>query len=196
MGHNRVIIDKVNNVLHGGAVVVSWRKLWIFWGWLRDFAVIPVHRRAMYQLLNQIAKFGIVGAVCFVIDYLVGLGILNLLMSFVTREYFSIVSVVASAVGFVVSVTVNYILSFKYVFERKENLGRKTEFLAFVILSVIGLLINSFIIWIIVGPVYGASSFLQANAGYNLLYTGAKISATVIVMVYNFVTRKIFLEKR
>lgn len=150
----------------------------------------------LHKLFNQFMKFGFVGAVCFVIDYLVGLGILNLLMRFVTGDFFSIVSVVASAVGFVVSVTVNYILSFKYVFERKEDLGRKTEFLAFVILSVIGLLINSLIIWIIVGPVYGASRFLQANAGYNLLYTVAKVFATVIVMIYNFVTRKIFLEKR
>ena len=31
--------------------------------------------------------------------------------------------------------------------------------------------------------------------GYSLVYTGAKIIATAIVMVYNFVTRKIFLEK-
>ncbi len=149
----------------------------------------------MYQLIRQFAKFGIVGAICFVIDYLVGLGILTLLMSFMEKAYFSTASVGASAIGFALSVTVNYILSFKYVFERKEDIGRRTEFFSFVILSAIGLLINSLIIWIVVGPVYASCGFLQ-DIGYSLIYTGAKVSATVIVMIYNFVTRKIFLEKK
>lgn len=89
----------------------------------------------------------------------------------------------------------NYILSFKFVFERKENLDKRTEFAIFVLLSIVGLLINSFIIWLAVGSVYGRNEFLQENTGYNLVYTGAKVIATVIVMIYNFVTRKIFLEK-
>ena len=31
---------------------------------------------------------------------------------------------------------------------------------------------------------------------YNMMYTGAKVAATAIVMVYNFVTRKKFLEQK
>ncbi len=150
----------------------------------------------MQKLIEQLIKFGFVGAVCFVIDYLVGLIVLNLLMAAFSAESFEAASVLASALGFVISVTVNYILSFKFVFERKDDLNRRTEFLIFVLLSIVGLLINSLIIWIAVGPVYESSSFLQENTGYNIVYTGAKIAATAIVMVYNFVTRKIFLEKK
>ena len=75
-------------------------------------------------------------------------------------------------------------------------MDKRAEFVIFVLLSIVGLIINSLIIWIAVGPVYGNSSFLQENAGYNLVYTGAKIAATAIVMIYNFITRKIFLEKK
>ena len=101
-----------------------------------------------------------------------------------------------SALGFTVSVIINYILSFKFVFERKEDLDRRKEFVAFIILSVIGLGLNQLIIWICVGPVYGNIAFLRNILNYDLAYTGAKVIATAIVMVYNFVTRKIFLEKK
>lgn len=150
----------------------------------------------MQKLIQQLIKFGFVGAICFVIDYIVGLVVLNILMALLTTDCFEMASVIGSAVGFVVSVTVNYILSFKFVFERKEDLDKRAEFVIFVLLSMVGLLINSFIIWLAVGPVYGSSNFLQENAGYNLVYTGAKVIATAIVMIYNFVTRKIFLEKK
>ena len=150
----------------------------------------------MHKLMQQMIKFGLVGAICTVIDYLTGLAVLNVLMAVLSADYFEVASVVGSVVGFTVSVVVNYILSFKFVFERKDDLDRRAEFVIFVLLSVIGLLINSLIIWIAVGPIYGSSSFLQENAGYNLVYTGAKIVATAVVMVYNFVTRKIFLEKK
>ena len=150
----------------------------------------------MQKLIQQLIKFGFVGAICFVIDYIVGLIVLNILMALLTTDCFEMASVIGSAVGFVVSVTVNYILSFKFVFERKEDLDKRAEFVIFVLLSMVGLLINSFIIWLAVGPVYGSSNFLQENAGYNLVYTGAKVIATAIVMIYNFLTRKMFLEKK
>ncbi len=150
----------------------------------------------MQKLIEQLIKFGFVGAVCFVIDYLIGLLLLNILMASLSAEYFETASVLASVVGFVISVTVNYLLSFKFVFERKKDLDKRAEFLIFVLLSLVGLFINSLIIWIAVGPIYGSSSFLQAHAGYNMVYTAAKIAATAIVMVYNFVTRKLFLEKK
>ena len=66
-------------------------------------------------------------------------------------------SLVGSVVGFTVSVIANYILSFKFVFERKEDLNKKVEFITFVVLSLIGMLLNSFLIWIVVGPSTGGA---------------------------------------
>lgn len=150
----------------------------------------------MKKLFEQIVKFGIVGVICFGIDYVTGLVVLNLIMGVTSRSYFETASVVGSVAGFIVSVIVNYILSFKFVFERKEDLNKKVEFIIFVILSLIGMLLNSFLIWIVVGPIYSGSASLQQHIGYNLIYTIAKVFATAVVMVYNFITRKIFLEQK
>jgi putative flippase GtrA len=150
----------------------------------------------MKNLFAQIMKFGVVGAVCFGIDYIIGYSVMKIIVKLGGGTLFELASMAGSALGFTVSVIINYILSFKFVFERKEDLDRRKEFVAFIILSVIGLGLNQLIIWICVGPVYGNIAFLRNILNYDLAYTGAKVIATAIVMVYNFVTRKIFLEKK
>lgn len=150
----------------------------------------------MKKLFAQIVKFGIVGFICFGIDYVTGLVVMNLIMALTSSAHFELASMIGSVAGFTVSVIANYILSFKFVFERKENLDKKVEFITFVILSLIGMLLNSFLIWLVIGPLYGNNALLQEKIGYNLIYTIAKVFATAVVMVYNFVTRKIFLEKK
>ena len=64
---------------------------------------------------------------------------------------------------------------------QQEGMSRRREFIIFVVLSVIGLALNDGIV-------------LALNAGLGLEANIAKICATALVMVYNFVTRKIFLE--
>lgn len=150
----------------------------------------------MKKLFDQMVKFGLVGAICFLVDYIIGLIVMNIAMIVLSSVYFEVASVAGSVVGFTVSVIVNYILSFRFVFTRKENMDKKTEFIVFLVLSIIGLLLNSLLIWIAVGPIYNGNIFLQECVGYNLMYTAAKVFATAVVMVYNFITRKIFLEQK
>lgn len=87
----------------------------------------------MKKLIEQIMKFGVVGVLCFVIDY--GL------MIFLT-EVFGISYLISSGISFSVSVIVNYKLSLKFVFKTDENRNKIIEFIIFVVLSVIGLGIN------------------------------------------------------
>lgn len=150
----------------------------------------------MKKLMAQIMKFGMVGVICFLIDYLIGIAVMNIVLKLGGDQYFETASMAGSALGFTVSVIINYILSFKFVFERKEDLNRKAEFVVFIVLSVIGLGLNQLIIWICVGPLYGNIALLRRLLDYNLAYTGAKVIATAIVMVYNFISRKMFLEKK
>ena len=150
----------------------------------------------MKNLFAQIMKFGVVGVICFGIDYVIGLSVMKIIVKLGGDPVFKLASMAGSALGFTVSVIINYILSFKFVFERKEDLDRRKEFVVFVALSVIGLGINQLIIWLCVGPIYGNVAFLHDFLSYDFAYTGAKVIATAIVMIYNFITRKIFLEKK
>ena len=87
----------------------------------------------------------------------------------------------ASAISFTLSVVLNYILSMRFVFQGKEDMGKLQEVGIFVLLSVIGLAFNQMIMWILV-------------EFFALIYFVAKIFSTMMVTVFNFVSRKIFLE--
>lgn len=123
------------------------------------------------KIIKQILKFGVVGGLAFVIDY----ALLYLLTEFLNIHY-----LVSSIISFSVSVIFNYILSIKWVFDVNKNQDVK-EFIIFIVLSIIGLGINSLIMYIMVDLM-------------NVYYMASKIVATAVVMVYNFITRKIFIE--
>ena len=120
----------------------------------------------MEKLIAQFMKFGVVGVIAFVIDY----GLMVALTELAGVNY-----LISATISFTVSVV------FNYVFTHKQGLSRRREFVIFVVLSVIGLGVNDLLMWL-------GSSVLGVS------YLIVKIVATAIVMVYNFVTRKIFLD--
>lgn len=141
----------------------------------------------MKELFKQIIKFGIVGVTCFVIDFLIYALLTNVL---------GVHYLIAGATGFGISVIVNYLLSMHFVFARRDDISRKREFIVFLALSILGLGLNELILFICLDLIYDNSLWLSSWLSYDLAKLGAKILATGIVMVYNFVTRKIFLEKK
>lgn len=126
----------------------------------------------MKKLIAQFMKFGIVGVIAFVIDYGV--------MIFLT-EVFGVPYLISTTISFVVSVIFNYFASMRFVFKRKDDMSRRREFIIFIVLSVCGLGINDLLMWLMVDSLY-------------IDYRLSKIVVTVVVAVWNFVTRKIFLE--
>ena len=66
----------------------------------------------MKKLFEQIIKFGLVGFLCFFIDY----GIMVFLTEIVNINY-----LISSGISFTVSVIVNYILSLTFVFDTKKG---------------------------------------------------------------------------
>lgn len=149
----------------------------------------------MKKLIDQILKFGVVGIISFIVDFVITMAVSTLLRTSVGMTT-SQAALVGAFFGFVISVIVNYILSMKYVFERREDLDRKKEFTIFVVLSIIGLGINELIILFCIDLMYANWAWLHNLIGATLATAGAKIVATAVVMVYNFVTRKIFLENK
>ena len=70
------------------------------------------------------------------------------------------------------------------------------KFIIFTILSLIGLVINELIIKVSIDVLYENWTWLKNLIGPTTVTAAAKIVATAIVMVYNFITRKIFLEQK
>ena len=127
----------------------------------------------MKKLIRQIVRFGGVGVLCFLIDY----GILNVL-----TEYAKVYYLLSATISFSVSVIVNYVLSTLFVFDVDKAHSRVRDLIVFVVFSVIGLGLTA-------GIMKLGVDWLAFD------YRLVKIAATAIVMVYNFVTRKLFLER-
>ena len=124
------------------------------------------------KLISQILKFGVVGGIAFLIDYAV---------LFCCEEFLKLGVLLSAGIAFTISVIFNYIASVKWVFDVNEEKDPKKNFIIFIVLSIIGLILTEIIMWF----------------GVDLLkihYLIVKIIATAIVMVFNFVTRKMFLE--
>lgn len=124
------------------------------------------------KLLLQIFKFIIVGGTATVIDFIV---------LFLLKEYIGLNEIVANTISFTVSVIYNYIASVKWVFDVDEAKNKSTQFITFITFSIIGLLLNNLILWICIDKL-------------SIYYLIGKVIATGIVMVFNFITRKMFLE--
>ena len=128
----------------------------------------------MEGLVKQILRFGVVGFLCFGVDY----GVMVALTELAGINY-----LISCGISFCVSVVVNYILSITIVFQAKKDANKVKEFTIFVVLSGLGLLLNQLIMWVSVDII-------------GIYYMLAKIIATGIVMVYNFISRKIFIEEK
>lgn len=127
----------------------------------------------MNNLLMQLFKFGIVGVVATLLDFL---------FLFLFTDVFGLYYLFSAALSFVLSTLFNYAASMRFVFSSKFSKDEKSkELVLFVILSVIGLVLNQFLMWF----------FVEKIALY---YMAAKIVATFFVMAWNFISRKVWLE--
>ena len=129
----------------------------------------------MRSLIEQFMKFGVVGIVAFFIDY----GVLMLL-----SQGFGVDAVLSAGISFCVSVVFNYVASMRFVFTHRDDLSRSREFFIFIILSAIGLVINELIML----------AGVTALGDSALTVTITKLVATVIVLVWNFFSRKKWLD--
>jgi putative flippase GtrA len=125
------------------------------------------------KLLKQLFKFGVTGVICFIIDF----GVYMLCL-----KVFGINYLISGFIGFVVSTLVNYWLSTKFVFDVQVK-SKAVSAAWFFGLSASALVVHEIVLW-----------FFGTIVLHDM-YAIAKVLTTGVVMVYNFVTRKIVLEK-
>lgn len=124
------------------------------------------------NLFIQIFKFTIVGGIATVIDFL---------SIFIFKEFLHIPVIISNTLSFCIATIYNYIASVRWVFDVDKNKDKKKTFVTFIVFSVIGLILNDLIMWF-------------TTDMFQIYYLIGKIIATCFVMIFNFITRKIFLE--
>lgn len=121
------------------------------------------------ERFKEIFRFGITGGLSFVVDY----ALLYLLTEFGGLNY-----LLSSGISFTVSVVVNYFLCVLWVFKGAQEKQKSTKSVVlFVGSSIVGLFINQILMWFFVEIVL-------------MYYMFAKIIATIIVMVWNYVMKR------
>lgn len=144
-----------------------------------------------HQKLAEVLRFLIVGGLATIVDFL-AMGIViyifnaqilnyNFINAFLSRANISKFSaVVGTGVGFIFGLIFNYIFSIIFVFSNTKFAKTKSGFLIFTIFSSIGFIIHIFGMWLING-VIGINEWI------------VKILLTIIVLVFNYITRKKFV---
>ncbi|MCQ2455021.1 MAG: GtrA family protein [Clostridia bacterium] len=92
---------------------------------------------------------------------------------------------VSGAIGFIIGLAVNYLISVLWVFKRND-ISRVKEFSVFAVISIIGLFINTAIIEVL-------GIFILKQSGF--VFIIKKIIATVFTMFWNFFARKLILYR-
>lgn len=122
-----------------------------------------------------ISYFGVGG-----VSALVEWGVFYLLVFAVNMPYY-----LATVLAFVVSTTTNWYLGRKFTFKSSKYQNKNTKEVVLVFLvSAIGLVFNLLLMYFFV-------DILGMNT--NLLKTLAKVLATGIVFIWNFLSRKVFI---
>ena len=121
-------------------------------------------------MLKQIIKFCLTGGLCTVIDF----GVL-----FVLTEQIGLSYIISNIISVSLSTIINYILSKIIVFNFSNTLR---NFVVFIILSIVGLIINESLI------------ILCVNV-FTIDYKVGKTIATGVVMCFNYLTRKYMLKE-
>ncbi len=116
--------------------------------------------------MSEFIKFCTAGIITFIIDY----GLL-----FILTELWHLNYLISSAFAFTIAVIINYLLCRLFVFPKGQF--TLTQFLSFIFVSIIGLLLNQFCMWFFVEVI-------------KLYYLIAKIVATAIVTLWNYIFKK------
>ena len=119
----------------------------------------------------QFFRYCFVGGLAFLVDY----GLLYILSDKVGLHY-----LVSACISFIAGLIVNYLISTYWVFSESKFQDKRKEFTIFAIIGVIGLALTEGLMWLFTGV-------------FHLHYMLSKIVTAALVLIWNFVARKIIL---
>ena len=128
----------------------------------------------MYELLNgeillKFIKFGAVGISGLFVDFGV---------TFLCKEIINIPKYLSNAIGFTLAASTNYLLNRIWTFQSHDP-GIAAEFSKFFIVSLIGLGINTLVLWLLVSK-------------FKINFYLSKLFAIAVVMIWNFLANLLY----
>jgi len=141
-------------------------------------SIVFRHRQLFYEFLRYV----LVGGIAFFVDF----GILYLSKTFIFSRMGHTGILLAAALGFTAGLIFNYIFSMLFVFKQIDENAKQHKirsFLLFAIIGIIGLLITEICMYT------GVYMFGQK------WYLIVKIFTAGIVLIWNYLGRKIFIFK-
>ena len=134
----------------------------------------------------EVIRFALTGGVCFLVE----LGVLILLKGVLGMD-----TLIATPLAFLVSVILNYFLCVVWVFKGTKNRGAGAK-AGFMITSLIGLGLNE-LLMLLFRFVLGEEQVLLALGGREVkMYVLNKCLATLIVMIWNYFSKRAVLYRR
>lgn len=120
----------------------------------------------------QLLKYTIVGGICTVLDFF---------LLYALTHFFGINYLLSSVISFMSGTLFNYFLCIGWIFDIRVIKKRHQEFLYYILITGIGLVINTLIIWLL-------TEYL------GVYFMISKIVAVFITFWWNFLARKYFLH--
>ncbi len=136
---------------------------------MRSLKSLLCHKSSCIK--TQFFRALIVGGIAFLGDFMALYGF---------TEWGQINYLYSACLGFVIGVFINYQLSIHWVFPARRVKNHYLEFLLFVIIGLMGICLNLAILY-------------ELTEEIHIYYLYSKIIATVVIFIFNFGVRKIYL---
>ena len=134
--------------------------------------------------LGEVVRFALTGGICFLVEF----AALVLL-----KEGLGLDTLIATPIAFALSVVVNYALCMRWVFRGARDGGAAAK-AGFAVTSIMGLVLNEGLM-LLFRVMLGEDAVLLTLLGYPVtMYMLNKALSTLLVMVWNYFTKKAVLQ--
>ena len=134
--------------------------------------------------LGEVIRFALTGGICFLVEF----AALVLL-----KEGLGLDTLIATPIAFALSVVVNYALCIRWVFRGATDGGAAAK-AGFAVTSVMGLVLNEGLM-LLFRVMLGEDAVLLTLLSYPVtMYMLNKVLSTLLVMVWNYFTKKAVLQ--
>ena len=135
---------------------------------------------------KEVVRFVITGGVCFLIEFAALVAL---------RDGAGLDTLIATPIAFLISVIVNYVMCVKWVFDGAGEQGNAQR-AGFLVTSAVGLGLNE-LLMLLFRAAFGENTPVVTVAGFTVtMYMVNKMMATVIVMIWNYVTKRWILKRK